>query len=597
MIHKNVARTVFLYAWTPADGNPKTDDADNITVYKAEDTGDATEVTDAIAEIDSDNMPGWYRLTHTFGGDSAAIAAKSSTSGVLVTIGGIYLNTGAIPSAAAGSNGGLPTVNTNNHVAGVASAVNITSDGQTIDQTKIANLDATVSSRLATASYVAPDNTKIGEIKAKTDKLQFSDDNDVKATLDGEPVKVEGQVQTLDALNTKLVTEHGATSWTTATGFAVPGSAMALTTEAVDAIETKLKTVHGEGSWTTATGFAVAGDKMDLKPEAVDAIETKLKTVHGEGSWTTATGFAVPGSAMTLTTEAVDAIDTKLKSAHGEGSWTTATGFAVAGDAMDLKTEAVEAIETKLKTAHGEGSWTTATGFAKPGDEMALSSQTVQAIAAAVPDPMKAVVPGTYGTGTAGEAIGKIKEQTDKAQFDAQNRILATAEVEVAGIELTDEMIDAIWNRPRGEGRPEGSFGDYLDQKVSEVSGGGGGGVIVQPIEGTVMKPAGNGGDLELFETDKVRITWALNADLRGHNLYLLFFEEWAKSATRTIPPANITITAQEEGCLVVVDADDQYMPPAGVYRWVLKDQTLDCVVLAGKAIVRPIPDIEEGEE
>ncbi len=596
MIHKNVARTIFLYAWTPADGNPKTGDAGNISVYKAEDTGNSSAITDTISEISSANMPGWYRLTHTFTGNSVAIAAKSSTAGVLVVVGGLYLNTGAIPSAAAGSNGGLPTVNANNHVVGVASAVNITSDGQTIDQTKIANLDATVSSRLATASYVAPDNTKIGEIKTQTDKLKFTGD-DVKATLDGETVKVDGTIQTLDALNTKLVTEHGATSWTTATGFAVPGSAMGLTADAVQAVDAELTAKHGSGDWKTATGFAVPGSAMGLTSTAIQAVDSELTSKHGAGGWTTATGFATPGDAMALTTEAVDAIDSKLKTVHGEGSWTTATGFAVAGDKMDLKPEAVDAIETKLKTAHGEGSWVTATGFAKPGDEMSLSSQTVQTIAAAVPDPMKAVVPGTYGTGTAGEAIGKIKEQTDKAQFDAQNRILATAEVEVAGIELTDEMIDAIWNRPRGEGRPEGSFGDYLDQKVSEVSGGGGGGVIVQPIEGTVMKPAGNGGDLELFETDKVRITWALNADLRGHDLYLLFFEEWAKSATRTIPPANITITAQEEGCLVVVDADDQYMPPAGVYRWVLKDQTLDCVVLAGKAIVRPIPDIEEQEK
>lgn len=50
-------------------------------------------------------------------------------------------------------------------------ATNITSDGNTIDQTKIANLDATVSSRLATSGYTAPDNTSIIAIKAKTDNL------------------------------------------------------------------------------------------------------------------------------------------------------------------------------------------------------------------------------------------------------------------------------------------------------------------------------------------------------------------------------------------------------------------------------------------
>ena len=414
MIHKNVARTIFLYAWTPADGNPKTGDAGNISVYKAEDTGNASAITDAISEISAANMPGWYRLTHTFTGNSVAIAAKSSTAGVLVVVGGLYLNTGAIPSAAAGSNGGLPTVNANNHVAGVASAINIT-------------------------------------------------------------------------------------------------------TEAVDAIDSKLKTVHGEGSWTTATGFAVAGDKMDLKNEAVDAIETKLKTNHGEGSWVTATGFA------------------------------------------------------------------------KPGDEMALSSQTVQAIATAVPDPMKAVVPGVYGTGTAGEANGKIKEKADKAQFDAQNRILATAEVEVAGIELTDEMIDAIWNRPRGDERPEGSFGDFLDQKVSEIKAT----AIVQPLTGRIQTPVGDGGELVLYQHDRVRCSWVVDEDLTGHALSLIFFDPWAPSvAVKTIPSSDITITAQTTGCLIEVDAPDTSMPQPGSYRWVIRDSTIDSTILSGAARVIGAPDV-----
>ena len=53
---------------------------------------------------------------------------------------------------------------------------------------KLDYLDATVSSRLATADYAAPDNAGIAAVKAKTDRLQFSDSNDVKATLDGEAV-------------------------------------------------------------------------------------------------------------------------------------------------------------------------------------------------------------------------------------------------------------------------------------------------------------------------------------------------------------------------------------------------------------------------
>lgn len=42
------------------------------------------------------------------------------------------------------------------------------------NSTKLANLDATISSRLATSGYTAPDNTSVAAIKAKTDQLQFT---------------------------------------------------------------------------------------------------------------------------------------------------------------------------------------------------------------------------------------------------------------------------------------------------------------------------------------------------------------------------------------------------------------------------------------
>ena len=62
-------------------------------------------------------------------------------------------------------------------------------DAYTADRAaKLDNLDATVSSRMAGSAYTPPDNASIAAIKAKTDRLQFSADDDVKATLDGEAV-------------------------------------------------------------------------------------------------------------------------------------------------------------------------------------------------------------------------------------------------------------------------------------------------------------------------------------------------------------------------------------------------------------------------
>jgi hypothetical protein len=55
----------------------------------------------------------------------------------------------------------------------------------------LTNLDAAVSTRLPTASYVAPDNTSTSAIKAKTDQMTFTS-NDLNVTLDGEQVTVGG---------------------------------------------------------------------------------------------------------------------------------------------------------------------------------------------------------------------------------------------------------------------------------------------------------------------------------------------------------------------------------------------------------------------
>ena len=48
---------------------------------------------------------------------------------------------------------------------------------------RLANLDAAVSSRLASASYTAPDNTSITAIKAKTDSLTFTKAGEVDANI------------------------------------------------------------------------------------------------------------------------------------------------------------------------------------------------------------------------------------------------------------------------------------------------------------------------------------------------------------------------------------------------------------------------------
>lgn len=236
MIHKGVARTFFLYAYSIASGTPKTGDAANIIVYKAEDMGPATQVTDTITEIDPTNMPGWYRFTTTLNGNSAAISAVSTTSGVAVTLAGAYLNTGALPAVDAGANGGIPIIGsapltnldaavssrapastalsnavwTNTKAGYLDAAISSRLAGSAYtapDNTSIASikttvdwtLDAAISTRLAAASYTAPDNASIAAIKTQTDKLQFDASNYVYATGLGGGGGVQVVVQPLTA--------------------------------------------------------------------------------------------------------------------------------------------------------------------------------------------------------------------------------------------------------------------------------------------------------------------------------------------------------------------------------------------------------------
>lgn len=83
-----------FFAFTPADGLPKTGDAANITIYVSKDDGTVTALTDTSAtEIDATNDPGSYVVDLTqseTNGIKLRFSGKSSTSGVVVVPQTIY---------------------------------------------------------------------------------------------------------------------------------------------------------------------------------------------------------------------------------------------------------------------------------------------------------------------------------------------------------------------------------------------------------------------------------------------------------------------------------------------------------------------------
>jgi len=144
---KNVATKIAVFAFTPADGLPKTGDAAQLTAYVSKDYGAVTALTDTSAtEMDATNAPGWYWFDVAqaeTNADFLLFTGKSSTSGVKVVgqpihttpnrftslvidaAGLVDANTvkvgptgsgtaqtakdigGAVPAAAAGASGGL----------------------------------------------------------------------------------------------------------------------------------------------------------------------------------------------------------------------------------------------------------------------------------------------------------------------------------------------------------------------------------------------------------------------------------------------------------------------------------------------------------
>lgn len=158
---------------------------------------------------------------------------------------------------------------------------------------------------------------------------------------------------------------------------AMKGASFDTATDSLHALRAR-----GDIAWITATGFAVPGSAMTLAADAVDAnaiaasavaeIQSGLATAAALSS--VASGVAALPSASAVSTQ----VAADLATAHGAGSWATATGFAAAGDAMTL-TLGERASVVAAVWGNAARTLTAATGLS------ALASQaSVDAIAAAV---------------------------------------------------------------------------------------------------------------------------------------------------------------------------------------------------------------------
>ena len=129
MLFKNAAgQKLAIYAHDTDADAPKTGDAANITARISKDGAAVAQSNDVTpAELDATHAKGIYIFDLTQAEtncDLLILSAASSTADVHIEPVIIYTQGGAVPKAAAGGNGGLPTVDANNRLAGIQGTIN-----------------------------------------------------------------------------------------------------------------------------------------------------------------------------------------------------------------------------------------------------------------------------------------------------------------------------------------------------------------------------------------------------------------------------------------------------------------------------------------
>ena len=159
-------------------------------------------LTAAQVNAEADTALADVGLTNTVTGRiDAAISSRLAPSGTLATVTNLTNAPASVTPADIWSHSARTLTS-----ASGPSAADIRTEMDT-NSTKLANLDATVSSRLASASYTAPANSDITAIKAKTDALPSdpADQSLLEAAIAG--VTAPSASTVASAVRTELATE------------------------------------------------------------------------------------------------------------------------------------------------------------------------------------------------------------------------------------------------------------------------------------------------------------------------------------------------------------------------------------------------------
>ena len=186
MATRNVEMTITYLAWDTSANAGKTGDVGNHTLRWVKD-GTSSAPTTSASEVDATTAPGIYKITMTATETDANIGVlcgKSSTSDI--TIVPITLQFERLPDADPAANGGLPTVDANNHVNGVQDTLDV-------NVTTIEGSDAT------------------DQINAACDTALADYDAPTKAEMDSAFSTTDGKIDVVDGIVDDILVDTGTT--------------------------------------------------------------------------------------------------------------------------------------------------------------------------------------------------------------------------------------------------------------------------------------------------------------------------------------------------------------------------------------------------
>jgi len=391
------------------------------------------------------------------------------------------------------------------------------------------NLDAAISTRLASASYTAPDNTNIGNIYSEVTNASYGLSKLVRSTTPANTLDVSATGEAgLDFNNIK-----DAAGAHTLTNVTVP-TVTAITND-VGITQSGADKVWGTAAraLTDKSGFTISGTKTtldslnDISAASVWSVASRTLSDYS-GVWDkdisgySAAGLAgtyLKGASAPSASSIADAVwdeaisghlnsgstGESLNAAGGSGDpWVTALpGSYTTGQAGYILGTYLNATVSSRSTYAGGDTSGTTTLLSRLTDtragylDAAISSRSSHSATDVWSSGTRTLTAGTNislakGTGitgfndiTASDVASLILfTPANKLVTDASGRVTVGTNDDKTGYRLSSTGIDDIWDELQSGHTLSGSFGKYLDAQVSAV---GGGSLTVEGIADAVL--------------------------------------------------------------------------------------------------------------